>query len=136
MAEGERALHPDLSADERRKLFWEGIERFNAGRFYDSHDAWEEIWRSTTPEPRDLFQGLVQIAAGMHHVLDREKPEPGRRVLGKGRCRLEPFAPAACGLDIDRLLAAVRAWEDWLGRKEGARPALPRVTVLDPDQVR
>lgn len=132
----ERVLHPDLSAEERRRLFWEGIERFNSGRFYDSHDAWEEIWRSTTPEPKDLFQGLVQVAAGMHHVLDRGKPEPARRVLGKGRCRLEPFAPASSGLDIAGLLASVRDWEDWLEGDNAPRPPLPRIDILTPADVR
>lgn len=132
----ERVLHPDLTGKDRRRLVWEGIERFNAGRFYDAHDAWEEIWRSTTPEPRDLFQGLVQVAAGMHHVLDRGKPEPARRVLGKGRGRLEGFGAAVCGLDVAGLLAAVRAWEEWLPRCDGARPPLPRIEVLEADQVR
>ncbi len=132
----ERVLHPDLTAQERRRLFWEGIERFNAGRFYDSHDAWEEIWRSTTPEPRDLFQGLVQLAAGMHHVLDRGKPEPARRVLGKGRARLEAYAPRACGLDIEQVVEQVRAWEEWLATCEGTRPPLPRIEVLAAEQVR
>jgi hypothetical protein len=133
---GERVLHPELSGEERRRLFWEGIERFNAGRFYDAHDAWEEVWRSTTPEPRDLFQGLVQLAAAMHHVLDRGKPEPARRVLAKGRCRLEPFGAAACGLDLAGLLAAVRAWEEWLTAAEGPRPPLPSIVVLDAAAVR
>jgi hypothetical protein len=131
----ERVLHPDLSTEERRRLFWEGIERFNAGRFYDAHETWEEIWRSTTPEPRDLFQGLVQIAAGMHHILDRHNPAPPRRVLAKGRHRLEPYTPAACGLDLATLLTTVRAWEDWLGRKEGPWPPLPRLHVISADQV-
>lgn len=132
---GERALHPDLSAQERRALVWEGIERFNAGRFYDAHESWEEVWRSTTPEPRDLFQGLVQIAAGMHHALDRGKPEPARRVLGKGRQRLEPLAPMCCGIDLAPLLSAVRAWEEWLEHGGGPAPDPPRLDVLDSAQV-
>ncbi len=131
-----RVLHPELSAEERKRLFWVGIERFNAGRFYDSHDAWEEIWRSTTPEPKDLFQGLVQLAAGMHHVLDRGKPEPARRVLGKGRSRLEPFGAVAHGLDLASLLTLVRAWENWLESNEGFPPPPPRIDVLTPADVR
>jgi predicted metal-dependent hydrolase len=134
MAE-QRVLHPELTPEERRRLFWQGIERFNSGRFYDSHDSWEEIWRSTTPEPRDLFQGLVQLAAGMHHVLDRGKPEPARRVLGKGRSRLEPFAPCACGLDVAGVVEQIRAWEAWLATAEGARPPLPRIEVVEPGEV-
>lgn len=128
---GERVLHPDLTAAERRALVWEGIERFNAGRFYDAHESWEEVWRSTTPEPKDLFQGLVQVAAGMHHVLDRGALEPGRRVLGKGRRRLEPLGPVCCGIDVAALVAAVRAWEEWLPERAGPPPAPPAIEVRD-----
>ena len=133
---GERVLHPDLTAEERRALVWEGIERFNAGRFYDAHESWEEVWRSTTPEPKDLFQGLVQIAAGMHHVLDRGAPEPGRRVLGKGRRRLEPLGAVCCGMDLTALIAAVVAWEQWLEKDVDPAPTPPSVHVLDPSLVR
>jgi uncharacterized protein len=133
---GERVLHPDLTPDERRALVWEGIERFNTGRFYDAHESWEEVWRSTTPEPKDLFQGLVQIAAGMHHVLDRAAPEPGRRVLGKGRRRLEPLGPVCCGMDLTALIASVVAWEQWLEKSEDPAPSPPAIHVLDPSLVR
>ncbi|HEX5761178.1 MAG TPA: DUF309 domain-containing protein [Thermoanaerobaculia bacterium] len=131
----ERVLHPDLTPEKRRTLVREGVERFNAGRFYDAHESWEEVWRSTTPEPRELFQGLVQIAAGMHHVLDRGRPEPGRRVLGKGRRRLEALPPVCCGLDVEALVAAVRAWEEWLPGCAGPAPPPPALRVLAADQV-
>lgn len=127
-----RILHPDLSPAERRRLFHEGIALFNRSLFYDAHDSWEEIWRSTTPEPRDLFQGLVQVTAGMHHALDRRRPEPAARVLAKGRRRLEPLGPVCCGIDLAALLESVRAWEAWLtGGREGEAPPVPRITESD-----
>jgi predicted metal-dependent hydrolase len=126
-----RVLHPDLPPEERRRLFYEGIDRFNGGLFYEAHDSWEEIWRSTTPEPRDLFQGLVQVTAGMHHALDRQRPEPAARVLAKGRRRLEPLAPVCLGLDLEALLESVRDWEGWLtGDRTGAAPPVPRIRVV------
>ena len=131
-----KVLHPDLTPEERRRLVFEGIELFNRGEFFASHESWEEVWRSTTPEPRDLFQGLVQIAAGMHHAVDRGKPEPARRVLGKGRRHLEPLAPVSCGLDVAALVAQVERWEEWLEDGRGGAPAPPVIEVLDPEAVR
>jgi predicted metal-dependent hydrolase len=131
-----RILHPDLSPEERRRLFQEGIELFNSGRFYDSHEAWEEIWRSTTPEPRDLFQGLIQVAAAMHQFLDLQRHEAPVKTLAKARGRLEPFAPVSHGLDVAGLLAFVGEWQAWLQRREGAMPAVPVVRVVEPDEVR
>jgi uncharacterized protein len=129
---GRRNLHPDLSTEERRRLFLDGIDHFNQRRFYEAHEVWEEIWRSTSPEPRDLFQGLVQVAAAMHQFLDLKREEGPRRTLAKARSRLEPFAPASYGLDLKGLLAAVGVWEDWLERRTGDPPPVPSLRILDP----
>jgi len=124
-------LHPDLTAEERRRLILRGVELFNRGEFFEAHEAWEEVWRSTTPEPRDLFQGLVQVAAALHHAVDRGKPTPARRVLARGRRRLVPLAPAACGLDLAALLTELDRWDRWLAAGEGERPPLPKIRVAD-----
>jgi predicted metal-dependent hydrolase len=120
-----RVLHPDLSAAERERFFGEGIALFNQGRFFEAHEAWEEIWRSTTPEPRDLLQGLIQVAAALHQFLDLKRIDGPRRTLAKARRRLEPYVPAALGIDVGDLLEQVRAWESWLERHEGEPPSTP-----------
>jgi predicted metal-dependent hydrolase len=135
VAGGHRELHPKLTREERRRLFLKGIELFNGGRFYDSHEVWEDIWRSTTPEPRNLFQGLIQIAAALHQFLDLHRQEAPGRTLAKARLRLEPYAPVACGLDIAGLLEHVGVWESWLKTRQGDPPAVPVVKVLDPEAI-
>lgn len=129
-------LHPELTPEERRRLFLRGIELFNAGEHYECHEAFEEIWRSTTPQPRDLFQGLIQVAVGLHHHLRRGRPGPARRVLARGLARLRPLAPASHGLDLAALLRAGDAWERWLAEPAGEPPAVPRIVVLDEQAVR
>ena len=124
-----RVLHPDLSAAERERFFGEGIALFNQGRFFAAHEAWEEIWRSTTPEPRDLFQGLIQVAAALHQFLDLNRMDAPRRTLAKARRRLEPYVPAALGIDVADLLEQVGAWESWLECREGEPPSTP---ILNP----
>lgn len=132
--EGE-ALHPDLEPDERRRLFRRGIELFNRGELFDCHEAWEEIWRSTTPEPRDLFQGLIQVAVGLYHFKVRGRPDVAHRVLTKGRRRLERVLDRPHGLDLERLLGEVDAWRAWLAEPRGEPPALPRLTIREPGAV-
>jgi len=116
---------------ERARLLREGVARFNRGEFFAAHESWEEIWRSTTPEPRDLFQGLVQVAAALHHFARRNRPDVARRVLGKARRRLEPFAPSTLGVDVGALLKAIRLWELWLGAPAGAAPPFPAIELRD-----
>ncbi|RMH16889.1 MAG: DUF309 domain-containing protein [Acidobacteria bacterium] len=131
-----RSLHPELTPARRRALFRRGLELFDAGRYFECHEAFEEIWRSTTPEPRDLFQGLIQVAVGLHHWHARRRPDVARRVLAKGRRRLAPLAPACRGLDLHDLLAAVAAWESWLAHPSGQPPPAPRIAVVDPPSLR
>lgn len=125
-----RALHPELTAAERSAHLREGMEHFNAGRFFEAHESWEEIWRSTTPEPKDLWRGLIQVAVGLHHYLVRGKPAPARRVLARGLRRLEAYPQGTEGLDLDTLRVAARAWEGWLMRSEGEAPPLPEARFV------
>jgi hypothetical protein len=130
MTSERRDLHPHLPPEARHHLFASGIEHFNRGEFFAAHEAWEEIWRSTTPEPRDLFQGLIQVAVGLHHFLVLGRIAPARTTLAKGRGRLEPFGPTAPpphGIDLAGLLDAVTRWENWLVDREGGAPPLPLI---------
>lgn len=127
-----RTLHPILSPDEREALVDEGIEHFNAGRFFEAHESWEEIWRSTTPEPRELWRGLIQVAVGLYHHLVRGNSAPARRVLARGLRRVEGFAQGTERLDLDGLLAAARAWEEWLADAAPPTPPLPRIERFPP----
>ena len=126
-----RVLHPELTPEERRRLFRRGIELFNAGELFECHEAWEEIWRSTTPEPKDLFQGLIQVGVGMYHFHGRGRPDVARRVLGKGRRRLAPFAPESHGLDVASLLDSVDGWRTWLEQPCDEAPAPLRIRIID-----
>lgn len=123
----EAELHPTLTPKRRRQLLEEGIALFNRGAYFDCHEAFEEIWRSTSPEPKDLFQGLIQVAVGLYHHLERQRPDVARRVMAKGRRRLVPLAPTCQGLDLAALLTAVERWEAWLALGRGEPPPLPRL---------
>jgi hypothetical protein len=48
----------------------EGIALFNAEKFWESHEAWEKIWRRHGEPWRFFVQGLIQVAAA-HHQLRR-----------------------------------------------------------------
>jgi hypothetical protein len=130
------ALHPDLAPEERRRLLLAGVDHFNAGRFFEAHEVWEEVWRSTEPEPKELLQGLIQVAVGMVHHRDRGRPAVACRVLAKGRRRIEPHAPMALGLDLAALLDSVDGWSRWLEHRDGEAPPLPRLRVAQPAELR
>lgn len=44
-----------------------GIDHFNARRYFEAHEAWEEIWLRSSGEARVFYQMLIQAAVGLHH---------------------------------------------------------------------
>lgn len=126
--EGERSareLHPELSPGERARLHRQATRLFDAGRYFESHEPWEEIWRSTTPEPRDLWQGLVQVAAGLHHWFDRGRAAPAARLLRRGLTRLDRFGDEQAGFDVVSFRARIGRWAAWLERGAQGEPPEP-----------
>ena len=91
-----------------------GRAAFNHGDFFEAHELWEDVWRTLAGADRTFVQGLIQIAAGLHHVKEG-RPRPGARVIARGVEKVEQTAtairlPTAALLrDVRRLLAALEA---------------------------
>src|SRR5204862_3147329 len=47
--------------------YLQGIEDFNAGRYFDAHEIWEEIWLRSSGDTKLFYQMLIQAAVGLHH---------------------------------------------------------------------
>src|SRR5258708_2805136 len=93
--------------------FAEGIRQFNSWMFYDCHETLEDIWRETGAKGDDatlanFYQGIIKAAAGYHHLL-RNNYRGAVNLLADTFRLLEPYRPATLGVDVDRLLADVRA---------------------------
>ncbi|MEO8538237.1 MAG: DUF309 domain-containing protein [bacterium] len=83
-----------------------GCDEFNAELFYECHERFEEIWQLETGPVRDLYKGLIQIAAGFVH-LQRGKYIGAERLLRTGVGYLAPYrATGAMGFDIDAISTA------------------------------
>jgi len=44
-----------------------GVALYNAGRFWEAHEALEVVWRAAVPPARACWQGLILAAAAMLH---------------------------------------------------------------------
>ena len=71
---------PPTSLDARLQP---GRAAFNRGAFFEAHELWEDVWRDLAGDQRNLVQGLIQIAAGLHH-LQRGRQRPAARLLARG----------------------------------------------------
>lgn len=57
-------LHPA----KRKELFTEGQLLFNDELFFDAHAAWEKLWQIEQGRDRGFLQGIILIAAHLHHI--------------------------------------------------------------------
>jgi predicted metal-dependent hydrolase len=80
-----------------------GIHEFNAGEFFDQHETLELLWRATPDEIRHLYEGILQIGVGMHHLLKNRNFRGAAVKLDHGIRLLEAFPPVCHGVDVARL---------------------------------
>lgn len=88
--------------------FLDGVRHFNAGRYFEAHEAFEELLDAVEADARwDLLVALVQVAVGYHKC---SSGHPGAEVmLEKGLGKLVPFADDAGGMAVGALGARVAA---------------------------
>ncbi len=54
--------------DHAPAAFWRrGLQLFNAGRWWEAHEALEQVWRRAPQAERSHWQGLIQAAAALLH---------------------------------------------------------------------
>ncbi len=98
-----------------------GLVLFNRGEFFRAHEALEDAWRECRVENRQLVQGLVQVAAAMHHF-STGNAEGGRSVLARALRNLNDYPDQYGGVDLGRLRHNFESWTS--GPSKEAFPAL------------
>src|SRR5207244_2758186 len=119
---------PDLA-----KAFHE----FNSGEFFEQHETLELLWRATPAEIRHLYEGILQIGVGLHHLFNKHNFRGAAVKLDHGIRLLEAF-PAVChGVDIGRLRRDAQAARAHLlelgpdGLDAFDRTRIPRVHLVE-----
>jgi len=93
--------------NEEEKIFRTGIEHFNAKEFFEAHEVWEDIWFQEVGEKRIFFQGLIQIAAGYHHMQSGNK-RGALSLLQSGFEKVEPYGESYMGIELLKFLTQVK----------------------------
>lgn len=98
------ALEPTISSEHRAELA-KGAAEWDAKQFFDAHETWEEIWQVERRSIRGFYQGLILLAAGLHHWTGTHRPRGVRIKLSSGIERLAPYAPSYLGVDVSQMIA-------------------------------
>ncbi|HMM43731.1 MAG TPA: DUF309 domain-containing protein [Thermomicrobiales bacterium] len=82
----------------------EGVRLFNKRRFFECHEVLEDVWREERDPIRYLYQGILQIGVGFHHLRNRNY-RGATLLLADGIDKTSRFQPACLGVDTTRLVA-------------------------------
>ena len=79
------------------------IREFNAGEFFQQHETLELLWRATPGEIRHLYEGILQVGVGMHHLFKNHNFHGAVVKLDHGIQLLSAFPDVCHGVDVARL---------------------------------
>jgi len=102
-----------------------GISLFNNAKFFDAHEALEDVWRAAPPENKKFLQGLIQVAVAFHHYSTGNRVGM-RSVLERAVRNLGEPSGRFGQIQLPALLQSLSQWRDALD-KNSALPALPRI---------
>ncbi len=86
-------LHPQAA---------EGLRLFNAGEYFEAHEALENAWNAERGKVRDLYRGILQIAVVYLHIT-RANYNGAVKVYDRSRKWLKDW-PAVCrGIEVNEL---------------------------------
>jgi predicted metal-dependent hydrolase len=106
------------------------LREYNAGRFFECHEALEDLLDETDREDWDFILGLIQVAVGYHKLTQHHLG--GEKLLAMGLEKLAPYANDHGGLDLEQLRRGVRAD---LARRAAAQARGEPVPAPEPPQL-
>jgi predicted metal-dependent hydrolase len=79
-----------------------GIELFNAGEYFEAHEALETAWRAEPGPIRELYQGILQVSVTYLHI-QRGNYEGATKVSARCQRKLDHWPDTCRGVDVAAL---------------------------------
>jgi len=80
--------------------FFVAINLFNNHKWYEAHDAFEEIWNSVDGDERQVIQGILQVSVSQFH-LSKGNLNGATILLGEGLGRIKTRTKINFGIDLE-----------------------------------
>ncbi len=108
-----------------------GVACFNDREFWQAHEEWEALWLEATGARRVFLQGLIQVAAALHHF-GHENWGGMLALLRGGMAKLESCRPGIMGVDVDEFLEQLGDWRTLAEARAGNTPVVMRKPAAPP----
>ena len=76
------------------------LNLFNNQKWYEAHDAFEEIWNTVDGDERQVIQGILQVSVSQFH-LSKGNLNGATILLGEGLGRIKTRTKINLGIDLE-----------------------------------
>tara|TARA_Y100000589_G_scaffold243451_1_gene231034 strand:+ start:458 stop:826 length:369 start_codon:yes stop_codon:yes gene_type:complete len=89
----------DLTSKNFTNSLDDALALFNNQKWYEAHDAFEEIWNGLYGDERQIIQGILQVSVSQFH-LSKGNLNGAMILLGEGLGRIKSRVSVDLGLDL------------------------------------
>ena len=80
--------------------FFDALYLFNNQKWYEAHDAFEDIWNTVDGDERQIIQGILQVSVSQFH-LNKGNINGATILLGEGLGRIKNRINIDLGIDLE-----------------------------------
>ena len=80
--------------------FLNALNLFNNQKWYEAHDAFEELWNTLDGDERQIIQGILQVSVSQFH-LSKGNLNGATILLGEGIGRIKNRTNINLGIDLE-----------------------------------
>ena len=80
-------------------IFLDAVNLFNKQKWYEAHDAFEDIWNTLDGDERQIIQGILQVSVSQFH-LSKGNRNGATILLGEGLGRIKNRTNINLGIDL------------------------------------
>ena len=81
--------------------FFIALNLFNNQKWYEAHDAFEDIWNTLYGDERQIIQGILQVSVSQFH-LSKGNLNGATILLGEGLGRIKNRTKINLGIDLEK----------------------------------
>ena len=98
----------DLTSKRFKESLKEAIDLFNNQKWYEAHDAFEDIWNDLVGEERQIVQGILQVSVSQFH-LNKGNLNGAMILLGEGLGRIRNRVSEDLEIDLILLCSSLES---------------------------
>ena len=80
--------------------FLNALNLFNSQKWYEAHDAFEDIWNTLDGDERQIIQGILQVSVSQFH-LSKGNLNGATILLGEGLGRIKNRTNINLGIELE-----------------------------------